>query len=300
MEIQQLLGFIAVAETGSFSQAAQKTLRTQPAVSLQIKALEEEFRARLFDRLGAQRVIMTDEGELLYGFLKPIVGEIQQLNERFDEARNRLDRFQVHVASNNSAIMYLMPSVVKEFMKKCPKARLSIVNRRREDILAMVKNDEAQIGVSSISSRPAWAEYDVLGRFKRVLVFGKDHPLKKLRKIALQDISKYPLILPPPGSRTRQAIEQTFADNGLAYELALELLGREAVKGFIKTGLGISIMNEYFMTAETRQSMVLKDVSEYFGFSELGIITRRGRHLNRAATHFISLLHSEAARIDIS
>lgn len=300
MEIQQLLGFIAVAETSSFSQAAQRTLRTQPAVSLQIKALEEEFKARLFDRIGAQRVTMTNEGELLYELLKPIAGDIQQLNERFDEARNRLDRFQVSVASSNSAILYLMPLAVREFTRQYPKARLSIVNRRREDILAMVKNDEAQIGVTSISSIPAWADYDILGSFKRVLVFGKDHPLKKLNKVTLQDISRYPLILPPPGSRTRQTIDKVFAEKGLSYELALELLGRDAVKEFIKTGLGISIMSEYYMTAESQQDMVMKDVSRYFGFSELGIVTRKGRHLNRAAVHFIRLLHSETARMVVS
>jgi DNA-binding transcriptional LysR family regulator len=200
MEIQQLIGFIAVAQTGSFSQAAQRTHRTQPAVSLQIKALEDEFKTRLFDRLAAQKVMLTDEGKLLYDLVRPLMGDIQQLAERFNEARNQLEHFNVTVASSNSAIIYLMPQVVKAFRRQYPKARLSIVNRRREDILAMIKNDEAQIGVGSIANAPAWAHYEALGRYRRVLVCRKDHPLKKLKNITLQDISKYPLILPPLGS----------------------------------------------------------------------------------------------------
>jgi len=296
MEIQQLVGFISVAKNGSFSQAAQKTFRSQPAISLQIKALEDELNTRLFERFGPHKVVLTDDGKLLYDLVEPVVGDILQLGERFNEARNQLDKFQVTIASHNSAILYLLPRVVNDFKTQYPNARLSIVNRRREDILAMVKNDEVQIGITSISNPPTWANYEVLGQYQRVLVCPKDHPLKMIKKITLQEIAKYPLILPPIGSKTRDTIDQAFKEKGISYELALEVLGREGVKNFIEMGLGVSILSKYYLTGENSRNLIVKDVSAYFGYSEAGMLVRKGRHLNRAANHFIELVRREAKK----
>lgn len=300
MEIQQLVGFLAVARSGSFSKAAQKTFRSQPAISLQIKALEDELKTRLFDRSGPHKVRLTDDGRLLYDLVEPAVGNIMQLGERFDEARNQLDRFQVTVASHNSAILYLLPRVVHDFAEQYPNARLTIVNRGREGILAMVKNDEAQIGITSIRNLPAWAGYEVLGKYRRVLVCRKDHPLKGIKKISLQDLAKHPLILPPAGSMTRDAIDRAFREKGIAYDLALEVVGREEVKNFIEIGIGVSIMSEYYLTREGSRNLIVKDVSADFGHGESGILVRKGRHLNRAAVSFIELVRREAGRNMVS
>jgi len=155
MEIQQLLGFIAVVKEGSFSQAAKSTFRTQSAVSQQIHALEKEFNTRLFDRLGQQRVTLTDEGRLLYDLVNPIVRDIKLIEERFQEARNKPDNYQVSVASHNSAIQYLFPQVVKTFTKKYKNTKLSIVHRNHDDILSLVQNDEVQIGITPLTKPPA-------------------------------------------------------------------------------------------------------------------------------------------------
>jgi DNA-binding transcriptional LysR family regulator len=296
MEIQQLLGFIAVAQTGSFSHAAERTHRTQPAISLQIRALEEEFETRFFDRIGSQKVTLTDDGRLLYELVEPVVNDIRNLGERFNEARNQLDSFIVKVASHNSAILYLLPQVVKSFMERYDKAKLSILSRPREMILSMVKNDEAQIGITSIIKPPIWADYETLGRFKRVLICQKGHPLEKAKKITLQEIAKYPLILPPLGSNTRMAIDQAFSNQEISYELVLEVMGREAVKNFVETGLGVTIINEYYLTKENRHRLIVKDVSEFFGYSESGLLVRKGKYLNRAAKHFIELVRREVKR----
>ncbi len=293
MEIQQLLGFIAVAKTGSFSAAARRTHRTQPAVSLQVRALEQEFGTRLFERLGPQRVTLTEEGRLLYDLVEPIVGGITQLEERFNEARKKLDRFSVTVASHNAAILYLLPDVVKAFAKQFPKAKLSVVNRPREGILSMVKNDEAHLGITSIVTPPAWAEYEVLGRFRRVLICRKDHPLMRSKKMPLAEIARHPLILPPIGSNTRAAIDEAFRKEGLTYELALEVTGREAVKSFVEAGLGLSILSEYYLSREDRKSLMVTDVSTYFGHSEAGLLTRRGRYLNHGVRYFADLVRRE-------
>ena len=297
MEIQQLLGFIAVAKSGSFSQAAASTFRTQSAVSQQIHALEKEFQTRLFDRLAQQKVTLTDEGRLFFELVNPIVRDIQFVDEKFKEARNIPDNFQVSVASHNSAMLYLLPQVVKAFNKQYPRTRLSIINRSRNDILALVKNDDVQVCITSLQNPPSWADYQLLGRFRRVLVCRKDHPLKNRSKITLEEIAQYPLILPPIGSDTRKKVDDTFVDKGISYNLALEVSGREAVKSFIQTGIGISIMSEYYIRSEQRNAFIVKDCSQYFGFSATGILIRKGRFLNKATKLFIELVRDEVKNI---
>lgn len=296
MEIQQLLGFFAVAKSGSFSQAAKSTFRTQSAVSQQINALEKEFKTRLFDRLGQQKVTLTDEGRLFYVLAEPIVRNIQGINERFQEARNTPDNFQVSVASHNSAIQYLLPHVVKAFTDKYKTTKLTIVHRNRDDILSLVRNDEFQIGITPIIRPPAWADYTMLGKYGRVLICRNDHPLKNSRKITLEEIAKYPLLLPDIASDTRKAIDKAFNEKGITYQLALEVRGREAVNKFVEMGMGVSIMSDYYPTRENRQNLIAMDVSTLFGFSETGLLVRKGRHLNQAAKSFIELVIKEAEK----
>ena len=293
MEIQQIIGFIAVAQSMSFSTAAERTHRTQPAVSLQIRALEEEFHSKLFDRVGPQKVSLTEEGKLLYEIVMPILGSIKDIDERFNEARNKLDRFNIIVASHNSALLNLLPPVVKTFTKQFPKAKLTVINRQRENIFSMVKNDEAHIGITSIAKPPIWANYEMLGRFRRVLICRRDHPIGKLKGITMKTISKFPLIVPPVGSNTRQAIDKAFAKENISYELAMEIMGHEAVRSFVEMGIGISIYSEYYLSKENRGNLIVKDVSKYFGTSESGLLTRKGRYLNHGARYLMELVRKE-------
>jgi DNA-binding transcriptional LysR family regulator len=293
MEIQQIIGFIAVAQSMSFSKAAERTHRTQPAVSLQIRALEEEFNSKLFDRLGPQKVTLTEEGRLLYEIVEPILGGIREIDERFNEARNKLDHFNVIVASHNSAILNLFPPVVKTFTKQFPKAKLTVLNRQRENLFSMVKNDEAHVGITTITKPPVWANYEMLVRSRRVLICRKDHPICKLKRITLKTISKFPLIVPPIGHDTRQAIDDAFAKGDLSYELAVEVMGDEAVKRHVEMGIGVSISNESNLPIENRGNLIVKDVSEYFGTIESGLLTRKGRYLNRGVKYLMELVRKE-------
>jgi len=118
--------------------------------------------------------------------------------------------------------------------------------------------------------------------------------LKNSKRITLEEISKYPLILPDVRSNTRKVIDSVFKDKGISYQLAMEIRGREAMNKFIEMGLGISVMSEYYLQKENLHNLITKDVSTLFGFSETGLIVRKGRYLNQAAKSFIELVIKEA------
>lgn len=293
MEIQQLKGFLAVAKHKSFSKAAEITLRTQPAISLQIKSLEEELDVILFDRLAARKVILTEEGKLLYDLASPLIDDIDNLSTRFSDARGKIQRGSVRIATHTSVIIHLLPDVIKQFKKSFPKCELSIVNRDRKGILSMLADGEADIGITSLAKVPQTIEYTVFKRFERILITPIGHPLSTKKVITLKDIAEYPLILPPKGSNTREIIDSEFKEKGIQYRVAMEVTGKLAIKTYVEMNLGIAIINGFYITEDDKIRLHCKNMEEYFGIAERGILTSKNKYLSNHAKEFIKLIHSK-------
>ncbi len=290
MEIQQLIGFMAVARTGSFSKAAQKTFRTQPAISLQVQALEEELGVKLFDRTGKRKVRLTREGQVLFDLAEPVVNSFDDLKSKFDETLGQGQSGTLRIATHTSVMVYLLPGIIKAFKKRFPGWELSVVNRGREDIVKMVAEGDADIGITSLSRVPAALEYEVFARFRRLLIVPPGHPLSRKRKVSLADIAAHPLLLPPTGSHTRAIVDEAFGRERLEYRLAMEATGRLATKAYVEMGLGVSIVNEFYILPGDRKKIVAIDVSGIFDIAERGLVTRKDRYLPEAAREFMEMV----------
>ena len=290
MEIQQLIGFTAVARSGSFSKAAEKTFRSQPAISLQVQALEEELGVKLFDRTGKRKVRLTHEGQVFFDLVEPIIGSFNDLKSRFNEMLGQAQSGTLRIATHTSVMVYLLPGIIKAFKKRYPGWELTVVNRGREDIVKMVADGDADIGITSLSKVPSALDYEVFARFRRLLIVPPGHPLSRKRKVSLADIAAYPLLLPPAGSHTRAIVDAAFGREGLEYRLAMEATGRLATKAYVEMGLGVSIVNEFYILPEDRKKIVAIDVSGLFGVAERGLLTRKGRYLPAAAREFMEMV----------
>jgi len=290
MEIQQLKGFQAVAKYRNFTVAAQKTLRTQPTISLQVKALEDELGVRLFERLGHKKLKLTPEGQILYDITLPIIDDFENITPRFNESRGLRGVGGVTVVTHLAVMVYCLPEIIKQFKAQFPAIQLSILNRTRREILSMIEEGEADLAVSSLDTIPDNVDYRVFSRFNRILIASKDHPLSKRKNITPEDLAEYPLILPHRESNTRKIIDSVFASKGLTYNLTMEITGREAIKTYVGMDLGISIMNEYFVSPENRKKLFVTDLSKYFGEAETGIITRKGKVLSPGTRDFIEVV----------
>lgn len=292
MELQQLKGFLAVAKLGSFSKAALATHRTQPAVSLQVGSLEEELGTALFERL-RDKTILTPEGELLRSLASPLIEEFDRIEDKFKELRGEF-KGSISIATHNSVMLYLLPEAIERFRSEFPAADLSLLNRACPDIIKLVEEREVDLGITSMTRVPAHLEYKRLEAFKRVLITPKNHPLTKKRNLTLSDIASFPLILPPHGSNTRKAVESAFQDADLNLQIAMEIAGRDSVKEYVKMGLGISILNEYYMPSSSRRSLALRDVSRFFGKAERGVVTLKNRRQSQWVRRFLEMLGDEA------
>lgn len=289
MEIQQLKGFQAVAKYGNFTIAARKTLRTQPTISLQIKALEDELGIKLFERIGHKRAKLTPEGQILLDLTAPLLENLETIPLRFNESRGIFAKTKVTVVTHRAVMVYCLPVVIKKFKSLFPDCQLTILNRDREEILSMLADGEADFGISSLEAVPAGVDYRVFCRINRILIASKDHALSKRKSVTLEDLASYPLILPNKESHTRRKIDRVFNDNGIGYELTMEVAGRDAIKTYVGMGLGISIMNEYFVSPEDRKRLFIRDMSHYFGKSETGVLVRKGKLLSQPASEFINI-----------
>lgn len=289
IELQQLRGFLAVAREGSFTAAARKTFRTQPTVSAQVAELEAHLGVKLFERLGKRKVLITREGELLRDLAAPVVDSAERLEAVFRERLTGQVTDPLRIVAHSSTIQHILPSVIQKFRALHKEIPLSILARGRDDVVQMVRNREADVGITSLKKIPKDLEYRVVARFPRVLLVPKKSSLaRRAKKISLADLDGERLIVPPKGSHTRRLIDDVFRKGRATYEEAMEINASVSVAQYVASGLGMAIVTQYPGVAIRNAAVVSRDVSHLFAAAERGVLFRRGE-LSRAAKGFLGL-----------
>lgn len=277
MNIDNLKAFEAVFRTGGFSAGAKVVFRSQPAVSLAVKALESELGVRLFERFGPLKVKPTKEGALLHGLVSPLIRDVDTLKKRFDEGLGKSPSSEIRIATHEAVISYVFPDIVYHFTQKYPTLKFALVRSNKDDILKSVLAGDADFGITTIQKAPRGIEYKVFREHKRVLITPKGHALTKLRRITPKDLAAYPFILPPKQSETRTLVDEFFSRKGIKHTVSLEMTGRDAVKNYVEKGLGISIMTDYYLFPHDINRLAIRDLSEYFDSTTRDLLWRKGK-----------------------
>jgi DNA-binding transcriptional LysR family regulator len=287
--MQPLRGFLAVAKEGSFSAAARKTFRTQPTVSAQVAELEELLGVKLFERLGKRKVLITREGELLREVATPVLDSMERLEAVFRERLTGQASDPLRIVAHPSTLQHLLPNVVQKFRANHKQVPLSILARGRDEIVSLVRNGEADLGITSLEKVPADLEYRVVARFPRILLVPKGSPLAARKKrVGLADLDGERLIVPPKDTHTRQLIDTAFRKAACTYQEAMEINSTEAVARYVASGLGMAIITKYPGTMIRQSAVVSIDVSHLFEPAERGVLFRKGS-LSRSGTEFVNL-----------
>src|SRR6185295_17369570 len=189
--LQQLKGFCAVVETRSVSRAAGRLNLSQPTVSLQVQSLERDLRTTLFERRGP-KIALTFEGELLYELARPLVEGFAALDIDFEARRNNVDQGKLAIAAGESTIQYVLPKAVQQFSSKRPGIALTLNNVTGEQGLQQLRQRQVDFCVGPMLGTPADIAFEPVVAFDPVLITPLGHPLSKLRKVSLRDISRYP------------------------------------------------------------------------------------------------------------
>lgn len=287
--LKQLRAFCQAARTGNITEAAEKLFLSQPSVTLQIQALEREFNTQLFERRGP-KIHLTSEGQVLYDLAQPLVEGMDKLQETFDAHLGKLESGELNIAAGESTILYVLPEATRQFAEQYPGIELKLHNVTGRDGMAMLRNNEADFAVGSMLEIPEDVEYEPVVTYDPVLITPKDHPLAKKKKVTLEDISPFGLILPPRHLSTWRVVQLVFSQYNLNYRVTLEAGGWEVIKKYVELGMGISIVTDVCLTGEENLARI--PLNDYFPERSYGIVTRKGKFLSPQAKRFIDILET--------
>ncbi len=283
--LKQLRAFCTVARTGKMTDAADELFLSQSAISLQVKALEEEMDVVLFERRGP-RIQLTPNGRQLLDMARPLVEGMDGLADRFDkEVRGNLESGKVVIAAGESTIMYILPALVSNFHKKYPKIRVELRNVTGRDGLAMIRGDEVDFAIGSMLDVPSDIAYEPMYSFDPALIMPLGHDLAEKKHIQLKDIAPYGLILPPRRLTTWRMVDRIFQQHGVPFSVVLEVGGWEVIKRYVELDFGISITTGICL--RRKDPLVVRNMSRYFPKRSYGIVERQGKHLSLAARAFL-------------
>ncbi len=287
--LKPLRAFCQIARLGSVSRAAETLYLSQPAVTLQLQALERELGQTLFERSG-RRLALTREGEVLYELARPLVEGIDGLEATFRERVRGMDAGELNVAAGTSTILYLLPPVVARFRELHPQVHLKLHNVTGAGGLDLLRSDAVDLAVGSMLDVPADLDYLPAYRFEPMLIMPPGHPLADKPEIALADLSPYGLILPPQRLTTYRMVDLVFQQARVPYTVALEVGGWEVIKQYVAMGLGISIVTAICLTQADRARLAARSLAEFFPARSYGVVMRKGKFLTPQARAFVELI----------
>lgn len=239
MDFDQLEIFLEVARLSSFSRAAEKRFRTQPAISSQIRALEEEVGARLLDRSGG-RVSLTAAGKLFFKYAEETIEHRKTILTEIAETE-RVPRGEIVVGANEGTCLHILPEVFAQFKRDYPNVAVSIKRSDYARILESILENAVDFGVVSLPVNDNRLEAQMIHRAELVAIVAPRHALASKKTATVSEIAAFPLVLPKLG-HTRDALDALFYDHRVKPNLAMELDSSELLKRFVAAGVGVGFI----------------------------------------------------------
>lgn len=288
MDYDQLTSFLEVAKLQSFSRAAEKIYRTQPAVSAQVRLLEQECGERLFDRSG-KKVKLTPAGEILERYAQKIIQLHREALQAVAEL-NQTARGKLQIGANEATCLYVLPKTFARFRQLYPLVQISIYRNFSHKILQKVQESAVELGIVTLPITAGNMEVIPLFRDEIQVVAPANHPIAKNRSATVEEVANYPLILPKTG-HTRVVLDRLLRDHRDHIQVSMELASVETIKKFVGAGLGISLISRTYAQPEVAAGVLkLVPLDGQKLYRELGLIYRRDRYLSLPAKVFIEVV----------
>jgi len=287
MDFDQLETFLEVARHTSFSRAAEKRFRTQPAISSQIRSLEEEVGARLFDRSGG-KVALTAAGKLFQQYAEQTLDARKTMLVTLAEME-RVPRGEIVVGANEGTCLHILPEVFAEFKKLYPNVGVQISRLERAKIMESIIDNSVDFGVVSAPVDDKRLTVVNIHRDELVIIAPPGHALSRMKQAAIADVVPFPLLLPKIG-RTRDALENLFHDRHLKPKISMELDSSELLKRFVAADVGIGFIARSNVMEDVKAGVLaaiaMADASIR---RDLALVFRKDKALSRAALAFIEI-----------
>ena len=293
MDLDNLKTLIEVAKLGSFSRAAEKVLRSQPAVSAQIRQLEQEYGQRLFDR-NAKSVRLTPAGEVVLDYARQLLA----LHARSQQAVSEQDGVRtgtLSIGANEGTFLYVLPRILAEYHKQFPRVKISVYRSFTHKVTGKVEEGVVDLGVLTMPVKSPSLESIPVFRDRILLMVGPASPLFKKKSATLEEFSAQPIILPKTGS-IRRLMERHLRPFREQLNVTMELTSVVMIKRFVRAGFGVSLICRSFAAENVRRGEVsLLKVEELDWWRELALVYRKDRSLPLVASAFVEIARNELA-----
>ncbi len=293
MNRNHLALFHAVARAGGISRGAELARVSQPAVSKQIRELEEALGIRLLERLprGSR---LTDGGKLLAEYAQRLAALEQEASRAVEEFRG-LKRGRLAVGASTTIGAYLLPLAFGEFHRRHPDIELQLEIANTQTIQRYLLAGTVELGLTEGLMEAEHLSSTIFHEDELVAIAPKGHPLLKQKRVTARDICREPFVMREEGSGTRAVVEQTLRQRGLAVKPVLSLASTEAVKHAVIAGVGIAIVSRLAIGCELQSgSLNIIPVADFIIRRPLHLQTLRGRTPGPAAARFLAILSGTA------
>lgn len=288
MQFESLKVFCDLAETESFTKAAQINSVSQSAVSQTISALERNFKSLLIER-SKKNFRLTTEGEVLYHYSKEILQAYDAIHSRMQEIKHVISG-DIRVATVYSIGLYDLPPYVKHFMQSYPDVNVHVEYRRSNQVYEGVLGNIVDLGLVAYPAPDTKLEIVPLRKDRLVLACHPDHALAKLKSVRLKALNGQKVISFEPDMPTRKALDKMLKGQGVTVEHVMEFDNIETVKRAVELDCGVAIVPETNIRQEVTKQTLASVPLEGNHFRPLAAIHRKSKVLSPAIKHFIALL----------
>lgn len=295
LTLRQLKVFESVARHLSYSRAADELHLTQPAVSMQIKQLEDNVSLPLFEQLG-KRIFLTEAGRELYQYSRAIAQQLADMEVALDELKG-MERGKLNISVVTTA-NYFAPHLLAKFCQRYSGVTVSLNVSNRETVLKQLADNLIDLAIMGQPPDNLDIDSESFMENPLVVIAPPNHPLCQERNISVKQLAKEIFLVRESGSGTRSAMERFFAEHKVKVKKGMETDTTEAIKQAVQAGMGLGIMSRHTaeLELETRRLQIL-DVQGFPIIRYWHVVNRKNKRLTSIANAFREFLLTEAEKL---
>jgi len=296
MDLDQLHTFLEIVRLKSFSKAAQTCYRTQPAISAQVRQLEQELNATLFERLGT-RIALTAAGRIFAEYSEQILALRRRAQDSINELE-KVPRGELLIAANEATCIYVLPGVFAEFKKQFPNVQLLVDRSYGTRVVQAVLDNLADFGITQLPVQEKKLQVAKIHSDEIMLLVPPDHRLTSYDRVIPQDLIGEQVLLPKTGT-TRARINEWVDAVQEELTISMELDSTEMIKRFVMANLGLSFLAASHCAEEVAAGkLAAVSLGPEAMIRRVGLIYRRDKILSKAALGFIQVTLERAGNGD--
>ena len=294
MELMQLEMFVAMVEEGSFHKAAERVFRTQPALSMSLRKLEQEIGAPLFDRTNRNAYVLTDSGDVLYDYAKRLLNLRDETLTALVQLHN-LQSGRIRIGANESTSLYLLPRLILTFREQNPKIKIEVFRQVSARLPYELRQRNLDFAILSFLPDDSDLEGTLIMRDELALVVSPQHRLAGHPRVHIRELGAESFIAHNVHSPSREKVIDVFRRFQTPLNITTEIATIETIKKFVAMNLGVAFVPRMCVQEEAaRGELIVVPVEGFRHQRTLWVVRRRTDAHSHAARAFLAVINSLA------